>query len=76
MRVMEASVSHPMNAMGGLYVLIQGTQEEIYGHAANDLAIRTANAQGWNGNGKSTVGIPSRKGVLPYTKAYWFHDRK
>lgn len=75
MRIKEAIVSHPINAMGGLYVLIAGTHEEIYQGAAHRLAVQTANGKGWRGNGKATIGIPSREGVFEYTRAYWFHER-
>jgi len=76
MHVLEAKVSHPMNAMSGLYVLIEGTRNEVYSSAASELAIRTANEKGWKGEGSASVGIPCQKGVLTYTKAYWFHERK
>lgn len=75
MRILEAKVSHPINAMGGLYVLIAGTQEEIYKGDANRLAVETANEKGWKGKGKASVGISSRQGVFEYTRAYWFHER-
>lgn len=76
MRVLEAGVCYPINAQGGLYVEIEGTQEEIYRGAADQLAIKTANEKGWNGNGKATVGMPVRKGVALYTRAYWFHEKR
>ncbi|MFC4767184.1 hypothetical protein [Effusibacillus consociatus] len=75
MHVIEARYVNPINAMAGLYVSIEGTREEIYGSQADELAIRTANKKGWNGNGKATVGIPVQKGVRTYTKAYWFYER-
>lgn len=46
MRVVEARECHPINAMGGLYVLVEGTRGEIYGEAANGLAIKTAMEHG------------------------------
>lgn len=75
MRVIEAHFSNPMNAMGGLYVLIEGTKEEIFGKKADQLAMRTANEKGWNGYGKASSGFPVQKGLLTYTKAYWFYER-
>lgn len=76
MKVLEARVSHPANARGGLYVLIEGTQTEIYKGASDRLAVETANLQGWKGNGQATVGIPTRKGIDLYTRAYWFHEKR
>ncbi len=75
MRIVEAKVSHPINAMGGLYILIAGTHEEIYKGDAHRLAVEIADGNGWKGDGKATVGIPSREGVFEYTRAYWFHER-
>ncbi|MFC0213867.1 hypothetical protein ACFFK0_15660 [Paenibacillus chartarius] len=76
MKVLEAKVAHPINAAGGLYVFIEGTQEEIYKGDADRLAVRTANEQGWNGDGQATIGMPARKGVNLYTRAYWFHEKR
>jgi hypothetical protein len=76
MQVVEAIVCHPINAIGGLYVLIEGTQSEVYSIAASHLAMEIAEKEGWKSQGKATVGIPSRKGILVYTKAFWFHERK
>lgn len=76
LKVLEAGVAHPINARGGLYVLIEGTQEEIYKGASDRLAVSTANRQGWMGEGQATVGIPVRKGVDLYTRAYWFHEKQ
>jgi hypothetical protein len=78
MRVLEANVCYPINAMGGLYIHIEGTSKEIYGNgsAADLLAIKTANERGRKGNGKASVGMPCKTGVLTYTKSYWFHEQK
>ncbi|MEB3102878.1 hypothetical protein [Ferviditalea candida] len=76
MKVIEARVAHPINAKGGLYVEIEGTQEEIYKGASDRLAVRTANRQGWEGSGQATIGMPVRKGVNLYTRAYWFHEKR
>lgn len=75
MKVLEARVAHPLNARGGLYVLIEGTQTEVYKGAADRLAMETANRLGWKGNGGGTVGIPTRKGIDLYTRAYWFYEK-
>lgn len=76
MIVKEVGVHHPINAPGGLYVLIEGTADEIYKGAADKLAVETANRKGWNGNGRATIGMPSREGVNLYSRAYWFHERR
>lgn len=76
MNVLEARIVHPINAIGGLYVFIEGTQTEIYKGASDRLAVETANSQGWKGNGRGTVGIPTRKGIDLYTRSYWFHERR
>lgn len=76
MRVEEAKECHPINAIGGFYVSIEGSNQDVYGMAAGQLAIRTAEEHGWKGHGKATVGMPCKKGVFTYTKAFWFHERK
>lgn len=76
MKVLEAEVARPMNARGGLYVLIEGTQAEIYKGASDRLAVETANRLGWKGDGQATIGIPTREGVDLYTRAYWFHEKR
>lgn len=76
MKVLEAKVANPINARGGLYVLIEGTQAEIYKGASDRLAVETANRLGWKGNGQATIGIPTREGVDLYTRAYWFHEKR
>ncbi len=76
MRVVEAEECYPMNSIGGFYVLIEGSHREVYGIAAGRLAIGMAEKHGWKGHGKATEGIPCQKGVLIYTQAYWFHERK
>jgi hypothetical protein len=75
MKVLEAEVAYPINAIGGFYVLIEGTQKEIYKGASDCLAVETANRKGWKGNGRGTVGIPTHKGIDLYTRAYWFHEK-
>ncbi|WP_080837587.1 hypothetical protein [Cohnella massiliensis] len=76
MKVLEAKEACPINARGGLYVLIEGTQAEIYKGEADRLAVATANRLGWNGNGKASVGIPSREGIDLYTRTYWFYEKQ
>ncbi|MBB6732787.1 hypothetical protein [Cohnella zeiphila] len=75
MRVKEVGVHQRVNAQGGLYVQIEGTGQEIFYGSADRLAIETANERGWNGKGRSTVGVPSKKGIDLYTRSYWFHER-
>jgi trehalose utilization protein len=76
MRVLEVNVAHPINAIGGLYVEVEGSREEIYGGEANKLAMQTAYDKGWNGNGKASMGIPVKQGILLYTRSYWFHEKR
>ncbi|MCD1261274.1 hypothetical protein B5M42_020955 [Paenibacillus athensensis] len=76
MRVIEAKVCYPINATGGLNVQIEGTSKEIYGGAADRFAVEIANAEGWNGNGRGSIGIPVRKGIDFYTRAYWFYEKR
>ncbi|WP_420481870.1 hypothetical protein [Cohnella zeiphila] len=75
LRVKETGVHYPVNGQGGLYVLIEGSRQEIYKGKANRLAMETANQKGWKGSGQTTIGIPTREGIDLYTRAYWFHDR-
>lgn len=76
MKVCEAREVYPINAIGGLYVRIEGMQQEIYKGEADRLALETANQKGWKGNGRATIGIPTREGVHLYSRAYWFHERQ
>ncbi|THF74380.1 hypothetical protein [Cohnella fermenti] len=75
MRVEESDVVYPTNGRGGLYILIEGTVQEVYKGASDRFAIDTANRRGWNGKGEATVGIPTRQGIDLYTRAYWFHEK-
>ncbi|MBN2981825.1 hypothetical protein [Cohnella algarum] len=75
MKVIEAKVSYPINARGGLYVLIEGTQTDVYKGASDRMAMETANRLGWKGDGQATIGIPAREGIDLYTRVYWFHEK-
>lgn len=74
MRIVEAEFHNAIQANGGLYVLIEGSKDDLTSSAVDQLAIKTAFDKGWNGHGKSTVNNPIRVGVVTYSKAYWFHD--
>jgi hypothetical protein len=76
MRIVEANICYPINSMGGLYVEIEGTREEIYDGESDRLAVQTANEKGWNGGGQAQIGIPVRQGVFLYTRSYWFHEKR
>lgn len=76
MKVRETRVIYPINGRGGLYILIEGTQEDIYKGSADRTAIETANRNGWKGAGEASIGIPTRVGVQLYTRAYWFHEKQ
>jgi hypothetical protein len=68
-------VAHPINAPGGLYVVVRATGGHANGADVLAFAGEQARRAGYRPDGKTTMGFPSRRDPSTLTYAVWFHDR-
>lgn len=70
----QPKVCHPMNAIGGLYMVLKysdGTPRDAIVSKAKHIAAQHG---GFDAEGRSTMGVPVRHSLDSVTIAVWFHD--
>lgn len=74
MKLIEGpKVCHPINAIGGLYMLVLRERGKPLKDYYPELK-RLAAEHGYDPEGQMTVGLPSSYGTGTVTNAVWFHD--
>lgn len=74
MKIVGSCFAAPINASPGWYVMIEGTQKEIYSPEPKKLAMKEADKNGYYPT-VSEAGFPSYYNGV-YTKCFWFYHKR
>lgn len=68
-------VVRPANSIGGLYLHLLSHNGRLTSDQILEFCATIASDEGWNPDGRGTIGGPTQHGLKSITYAVWFYDR-